>query len=74
MKKVILISSIAICIFSSCKKDYTWECSVSSNGVSVTSNDLKYQIKNSTEDDATNECEKWVHMLKEQWELNIRMI
>jgi hypothetical protein len=58
MKKVILISSIAISIFSSCRKDYTCECSVSSNGVSVTSNESKYQIKNSTEDDATNECDK----------------
>jgi hypothetical protein len=58
MKKVFLVLGLLTIGVSSCKKDWTCECSVSSNGVSVTSSDLKYQIKNSTEDDATNECDK----------------
>ena len=58
MKKVFLVLGLLTIGATSCKKDYTCECSVSSDGVSVTSNDLKYQIKNSTEDDATNECDK----------------
>lgn len=56
MKKVVLVGAIALLGLVSCKKDYTCECSVTSGGITVAGEDLKYTISNSTKSNATTEC------------------
>ena len=57
MKKVVLVGVVALLGLASCKKDYTCECSVTSGGVTVSSDELEYTISNSTKSNATSECD-----------------
>lgn len=54
MKKVILVASLGMFALTACKKDYTCECSVSSNGVSAVTSTTTI---NDTKKKATDACE-----------------
>ncbi len=57
MKRVILgVSAMALLVFTSCKKDYTCECTYQngSNNTTVTEN---HTVKNATLDDAKKTCD-----------------
>lgn len=53
MKKVLFLGAFAVLALSSCKKDYTCECTVTSGGLSVTST----TTINDTKKNATTTCE-----------------
>ena len=35
MKKIMLVAAVAVCVLSSCKKDYTCECTTTDNGTVI---------------------------------------
>lgn len=53
MKKALLIAAVAGFVFTSCKKDYTCECTVTTGGISATSS----STINGKKDDVKTACE-----------------
>ena len=53
MKKILLIVAVASFVMTSCKKDYTCECTLSGNGVSGTTSGTIHDTKSN----ATTACE-----------------
>jgi len=52
MKRVILVAAVSLMALASCKKDYTCECTVTSNGSSATSSTVLENVSKSDAEDA----------------------
>lgn len=55
MKKLILAAAVlgVATLFTSCKKDYTCECTMEAGGTSITQS---YELKNASKKDAKDAC------------------
>lgn len=52
MKKIVVIAVVGLFVFASCKKDYTCDCSVSGQTLTISLNDYKKKDAESACDDA----------------------
>lgn len=57
MKKVLVLSAVAMIALASCKKDYTCECTTEINGETLTSASEIKDAKKSDAEDACNEAD-----------------